>query len=120
MAIAGGEAAVHHIVMWHLKPEALGRGWEENARELKARLEELRAVPGVEFLHVGIDRRRRGNSADVVLISRFRDQDALEAYHDHPLHRAILPLIDQIRERSIVVDFAEGIGPGSTDPSLAG
>jgi len=98
---------VHHVVMWHLKEEALGRSLRDNALSLKARLEELSAVPGIEYLHVGVDARRRANSADVVMISRFRDQEALEAYHDHPLHLAVKEYIDEIRQSSTVVDFPE-------------
>src|SRR4051794_32684647 len=98
---------VRHVVMWHLKPEALGRSIDENAGSLAARLRELAAVPGLESLEIGIDTRRRANSADVVMIGRFRDQDALEAYHGHPLHVAVKAFIDRIQERSTVVDFPE-------------
>jgi quinol monooxygenase YgiN len=98
-------STVFHVVMWHLKPEAGGMARAENASRLKAALESLRDVPGLESLQVGIDHRRRANSADVVMIGRFADQEALEAYHDHPLHVAILPLVDEVRERSTVVDF---------------
>jgi quinol monooxygenase YgiN len=97
--------------MWHLKKEAFGSSLRDNALSLKARLEELIAVPGVEYLHVGVDARRRANSADVVMISRFRDQAALEAYHDHPLHVAVKNYIDRILERSTVVDFPEEPAP---------
>ena len=47
------------------------------------------------------------------MISRFRDQAALEAYHDHPLHVAVRDYIDEIRERSTVVDFPEKASPTS-------
>ena len=102
-----GRSTVIHVVMWHLKPEARGRSAAENAVSLKGALETLRDVPGLQYLKVGIDHRRRANSADVVLIAHFADQAALEAYHDHPLHKAILPLLAEIRERSTVVDFPE-------------
>jgi len=100
-------STVFHVVMWHLKAQAAGRSREENARRLADALETLRPVPGLEYLKVGIDSRRRANSADVVMISCFADGDSLEAYHAHPLHRAILPLVDEVRERSTVVDFPE-------------
>ena len=108
---ADAVSQVHHVVMWHLKKDAHGRSLRENALSLKARLEELAAVPGLEYLHVGVDARRRANSADVVMISRFRDQASLEAYHDHPLHVAVRDYIDEIRERSTVVDFPEEPSP---------
>jgi quinol monooxygenase YgiN len=113
----GLRSTVFHVVMWHLKPEAGGRSREENALRLRDALETLRPIPGIEELRVGIDRRRRANSADVVMIGRFTDQDALEAYHEHPLHRAILPLVDEIRERSTVVDFAASPPGAPPDPA---
>lgn len=96
----------YHIVMWHLKDQALGRDRSANAALLKEKLEALRGrIPGLDTLHIGIDVRRRDNSADVVMISRFRDHEALEAYHRHPLHLAVTHFAAEVRSRSTVVDF---------------
>lgn len=95
-----------HVVMWRLLETALGRPASENALLLKAGLEDMQGqVPGLTGLEVGIDTRRRSNSFDVVLICTFESAEALEAYHDHPAHEAIKPLIQAIRSESVVVDY---------------
>jgi hypothetical protein len=95
-----------HVVMWRLKDEALGADRAENARKLRDRLLALEGrIPDLVSVEAGVDVRRRANSADVVLVCRFADAQALEDYHDHPAHRALLPFIDAIREDSLVVDF---------------
>jgi antibiotic biosynthesis monooxygenase (ABM) superfamily enzyme len=95
-----------HVVMWRLKEQALGAGKSENAQKLKDLLLGLESrIPGLVSVEAGVDVRRRANSADVVLVCRFADAQALEDYHDHPAHRALLPFIDAVREDSRVVDF---------------
>jgi hypothetical protein len=95
-----------HIVMWKLLDSAQGHSAAENAARLKAALETMRGrIPGMSVLEVGVDTRRRANSYDVVLVSMFDDMESLEAYHDHPDHNAVQPLIQAVRSQSIVVDY---------------
>jgi len=95
-----------HVVMWRLLENALGRTAAENALLVKAELETMRGrIPGMTFLDVGIDTRRRANSYDVVLICRFDDVGLLEAYHDHPAHEAVKPLIQAVRGETVIVDY---------------
>jgi hypothetical protein len=97
---------MNHVVMWRLLDTAMGRTAQENAVLLKAGLEAMRGqIPGMTSLEVGIDTRRRANSFDVVLICRFDSADALEAYHDHPAHIAVVPLVQSVRCETIIVDY---------------
>lgn len=114
MDLTGGSRgpAMTHIVMWRLLETALGRPASENAVLLKAELESMRGkVPGLTGLEVGIDTRRRSNSFDVVLICAFESAEALEAYHDHPAHVAVKPLVQAVRGETVIVDYPAAAAP---------
>jgi len=98
-----------HVVMWRLLESAQGRTATENALLMKAELETMRGrIPGMSFLQVGVDTRRRANSYDVVLICMFDDAKALEAYHDHPNHNAVKSLVQAVRGETVIVDYPFG------------
>lgn len=100
-----------HVVMWRLLETAQGRTAAENAPLMKAELETMRdRIPGMSFLEVGVDTRRRANSYDVVLICVFDDAEALEAYHDHPNHNAVKPLVQAVRGETVIVDYPSAPG----------
>lgn len=100
-----------HVVMWRLHETAMGRTAQENALLLKDGLETMRGkVPGMTHLDVGIDTRRWANSFDVVLICGFETAEALEAYHDHPAHAAIKPLVNAVRGETVIVDYPANPG----------
>lgn len=97
---------VKHIVFWTLKETAAGRSAEQNAREIKTRLETLNGrIPGLIRLEVGIDLSRTEASADVALYSEFVDQAALDAYQVHAEHQAVADFIGEVRETRAVVDY---------------
>lgn len=102
----GVDSPVTHVVMWRLLANAMGRTAPENALRMKAGLETMRGqIPGMTYLDVGIDTRRRANSFDIVLICNFESAEALEAYHDHPAHEAVKPLVEGVRGETVVVDY---------------
>lgn len=108
MDLADGAAGtpMTHVVMWRLHETAMGRTAQENARLLKTGLEAMRGrIPGMTYLDVGIDSRRRANSFDVVLICEFESAAALEAYHDHPAHEAVKPFVQAVRGETVIVDY---------------
>ncbi|MCK8516355.1 Dabb family protein [Methylonatrum kenyense] len=97
---------IKHIVMWRLKDNADGRGKRESAELIKTRLESLQGeIPGLTAIEVGIDFSETTDSADVVLYSEFESRDALDAYHDHPAHAAVKPLVAAARTERRVVDY---------------
>lgn len=97
---------IKHIVLWTLKPVSFGRSAQENALEIKSRLEALaEKIPGLTHLEVGIDFGRTDASADVALYCEFVDRAALDAYQVHPDHVAIAGFIGEARETRAVVDY---------------
>lgn len=97
---------VKHIVLWTLQRTAHGRTAEQNAREIKSRLEALNGrIPGLVKLEVGIDFSRGDFSADVALYSEFVDRDALAAYQVHPEHVEIADFVAVVRETRAVADY---------------
>jgi hypothetical protein len=88
-----------HVVMWCLRE----RG---DAEELAARLRALDGcVPGLLGLEVGIAADAGvADGADVVLVSRFTDAQALAAYGGHPQHQALAEWLRPRRSERRVVD----------------
>ena len=97
---------VKHIVFWTLKSEAGGLTAQQNALEIKARLEALNGrIPGLLKLEVGIDFGRTDASADVALYSEFVDSAALDVYRLHPEHLAVADFIGAVRLTRALVDY---------------
>ncbi|MDH4275019.1 MAG: Dabb family protein [Gammaproteobacteria bacterium] len=97
---------IKHIVMWRLKDTALGNDKATNAQIIKQKLEALNGqIAGLLKLEVGIDFSVGEGSADLVLYSEFASRQALDDYQAHPLHKAVVPLVAEMREERRVVDY---------------
>jgi len=97
---------IKHIVMWRLKEAAHGNDKATNASLIKKKLEALVGkIPGLLKLEVGIDYSCSDTSSDVVLYSEFESREALERYHVHPDHKAIMPFVMEARDERRVVDY---------------
>jgi len=97
---------VKHIVMWKLKDSTNGKTKQENALEIKCRLEELNGkIPGMIKLEVGLDFSNTENSADIVLYSEFESVVALNNYQVNPEHEKIKPFVLSCREERRIVDY---------------
>lgn len=97
---------IKHVVLWKLKEEANGNTKEQNAVEIKQRLEALNGqIPGLIKIEVGIDFLKTPESADVVLYSEFENREALLVYAEHPLHKAVMPFILEARYERRVADY---------------
>ena len=95
-----------HIVFWKLKDEVDGLERSAVAEKIKGMLEALDGkVPGLLSIHVGIDVSKSAQSADIVLLSEFPDQAALDGYQVHPLHEACRAFIGKAASERRVVDF---------------
>lgn len=96
---------IRHIVLWRLNGDTPEQK-EPAARAIKAALEGLNGkIPGLLRLEVGLDFSRGPDSADVALYSEFVSREALHAYHDHPEHLKVIPLVKTARCERRVVDF---------------
>lgn len=90
---------IEHIVMWRLKNAA-------DAPRFKALLDGCRdLVPGMLRFDVGIRAEGLEANVDVVLVSRFADAAALDAYQNHPHHKAVGAELGPLRLDRHVLDY---------------
>jgi len=98
-----------HIVMWKLKDHAEGADRAANALEMKRRLDACaNIVPGQVTFEVALAQPGLEATYDVVLYAEFADRAALQAYIDHPTHKAVVPFIGAIREGRQCMDYEVG------------
>jgi quinol monooxygenase YgiN len=89
---------IRHVVMWTLKDAA-------DAPRFKALLDSCRTiVPGIVQFEVGVRTPGHDASADVVLVSTFVDAAALDAYQNHPHHKAVSAEVGPLRQSRVVLD----------------
>lgn len=97
---------LRHVVMWRLHERALGRDKRENARELVRLFEAMRGqVDGLLAIEAGLNEVEDEHASDLVLVSTFRDAEALRAYLAHPLHQAAVEIMKAARSERRVVDY---------------
>jgi quinol monooxygenase YgiN len=94
-----------HIVFWRLHETANGKSKQENAKEIKVRLEALRGLTGLLRLDVGIDFASSEQSSDVALYTEFDSREALDAYQVHPAHQEFAAFLAPLRSERRVVDY---------------
>jgi hypothetical protein len=96
---------IRHIVMWRVSGETP----EENraSREfVKQCFEGLRGrIPGMSHLEVGVDSSAVDYACDVVLVTEFDSQQALDAYASHPDHLRVRQQLGDIRTDRFQVDY---------------
>ncbi|NKJ47679.1 stress responsive protein [Burkholderia sp. SG-MS1] len=96
---------IRHIVMWRVRGETPGE--RQEARQLvKESFEGLRGViPGMLRLEVGLDSSAVDYACDVVLITEFDSQAALDGYATHPEHLRVRETLGNIRTARFQVDY---------------
>ena len=107
---------IRHIVMWNVR----GDTREEkaaNVERLKRSFDSLRGrVPGLLHLEIGVDASRVDYACDVVLVSEFESQAALDAYATHPEHLRVKREVGEIRTHRHQVDYE--VSPEFLPPPL--
>jgi quinol monooxygenase YgiN len=89
---------IRHIVMWRLKDPA-------DAPRFKELLDSCRhLVPGMIEFEVGIRRDGLEANVDVALVSTFSDAASLDAYQEHPHHKAVSAQLGPLRDTRSVLD----------------
>lgn len=97
---------IKHIVMWKFKPEAEGQTKQQNMDQLAESLLALRPIiPELQSMEIGQDIGIGRDSYDMVLITTFADEAALERYQHHPEHKLVSALCAKIRDERASVDF---------------
>lgn len=90
---------IRHVVMWSLHRA-------EDAPRFKALLDSCRAiVPGIHEFEVAVRAEGLDANVDVVLVSTFANQQALDAYQQHPVHQAVLAQLGPMRQTRHVLDY---------------
>ena len=97
---------LEHIVMWKFKPEAEGADKAANLVRAKALLDACAGLtPGMRMLEVAIAQPGLECTYDLVLYAEFDDAAALDAYQNHPQHRAVKPFIGAVRLERQCMDY---------------
>jgi len=96
---------IRHVVMWNVR----GASRDEklaNIEKLKASFFSLRGrIPGLLHLELGIDTSCVDYACDVVLVSDFASQEALDAYATHPEHLRVKRELGDLRTARHQVDY---------------
>ena len=96
---------IRHIVMWNLRGETV-QDKADNVERLRASFHSLRGrVPGLLHLEVGADTSGVDYACDVVLVSEFQSQAALDAYATHPEHLRVKQEVGDLRIARHQVDY---------------
>lgn len=78
---------IRHIVMWRM---ADSDDKINKAKEIKENLEALRdKIDVLVDIEVGLNFENSESASDVVLVSTFRTLEDLNAYQQHPAHKAV-------------------------------
>lgn len=105
MSAATPSATVCHIVMWDVAG-ATPEEKADTAATVRREFESLRGkIPGMATLEIGIDTSRISYACDVVLVSAFESQAALDAYAEHPAHLAVRDRLNGLRIARHQVDY---------------
>ena len=97
--------AVCHIVMW----DVVGKTTDEKADAIAAVRREFEGlkgkIPGMTKLEIGVDKSRVSYACDMVLVTEFESQSALDAYATHPAHLEARDRLEGLRIARHQVDF---------------
>ena len=97
---------VKHVVMLKLK-EFDDKGQKlENALKLKKALEGLKIyIDELKYIEIGLNFNEKPTAYDLVLNTTFNSEEDLEKYRIHPEHKKLLIFLQQVTEKSAVVDY---------------
>ena len=92
---------LRHIVMFKLKDRTAAHIQEVAARlrSMEGHIDELQAI------EVGVNIVKSARAFDIALVTEFADQDALDRYIVHPVHKGISQYMSEQRETSAAVDY---------------
>ncbi|NQT63446.1 MAG: Dabb family protein [Candidatus Marinimicrobia bacterium] len=93
---------VKHVVSWEFAQDNKAA----NLTKMKALLEELPAlIPEIVDYEVGLNIKDSELAMDMVLISAFADEVALQGYAKHPDHRRVVEELHLVTTRAVIVDY---------------
>lgn len=96
---------IRHVVMWNVRG-ATPASKQAAIAQLRKSFESLRGrVPGLLHIEIGADTSGVDYACDVVLLSEFASQAALDAYATHPEHLRVKQEIEGLRTARHQVDY---------------
>lgn len=98
---------IKHIVMFELKQEAGGKSLEENLKQALDMLKDFKArIPSLEGFEVRTNAKEApADNYHLALICEFKDMNGLNAYQNHPVHKAFGAFITPVREKRACIDY---------------
>jgi hypothetical protein len=97
---------IKHIVFWRLKQDLTPADREAALQRIKQAFEALPGkIPGLTHIEIGFDYGRGPEASDIVLYSEFESREALAGYDVHPEHKALIPMVREVRTEKRVVDY---------------
>ncbi|HET7365100.1 MAG TPA: Dabb family protein [Burkholderiales bacterium] len=92
---------MRHIVLWKLKSPA-----EADFASIRAALEaQLGRIPGLLRVEVGRSFNTGKRAADFALLCDFESNEALAAYHRHPVHAETRAVVDPLIAEHWIADY---------------
>lgn len=79
---------IRHILFWKLTDEVKKSGKEEEAAAFVAASVQTMVGKVDGLITAELGKNQAGGDYDLIFYSEFRDEKALEAFRDHPLHVA--------------------------------
>lgn len=96
---------LRHVVTWKVAGDS-----EEERERVKAEFRDrLLSLPSqidvIRSFEVGLNNAGAGDNFDVVLVSEFDDEDALQRYIQHPVHQQVVTFVRAHTSGRGAVDF---------------
>lgn len=96
---------IKHIVMWRVSG-ASTKEQHANSVIVCQAFESLRGlIPGLLDMEIGIDTSGVHYACNVVMSTRFRDSQSLQAYASHPEHLRVRQALGSLRTERFQVDY---------------
>ena len=100
--------SVHHIVLWRFPVDQNGPDLAVKIEQTAEMLRECgTATAGIERFEVGIDTSGNADNAQLTLVSKFIDDDALKTYIAHPKHKALSAQLKTLVRERLVCDYSD-------------
>ena len=79
---------------------------QDNIQKLKEAIEKLEeSIPEAKSIEVGLNVNEKPSAYDLVLVSDFENEDALERYRVHPEHQKVVEFIKKVNDDIAAVDY---------------
>jgi len=108
------KAGIAHIVLFDMKDDVAPETVERFIAAGKSLLSDIPGVAHVAIGHKAMeDRGVHIKDYDVGLYLRFRDQEAMDGYGPHPLHKVFVDMAKPLVANMKVIDFHADLGAPS-------